>query len=288
MILNAWLARYDDSSIQRNWNSLKTTVFKVGTSESQLRVSTTYRYISVDTFVCLFYLLHMLHRFLEKLICFFVDIYLLYLQRYMIYASFQPKLDINTHTHTLEHTLHLLVFSSSRFWHRCWFIIFTSFTSQGGERVTMEKFSSSLRADERWNLLKHLRLHGSLLFFWGVWEVCILFWVFIPWKGMKGGVFFCLCCGAIDGWMILDGLLGNCPPKRKKVSVLSKWHIPFHKMEVWEGKNFRILRKNIRDSEIFSNVSPSCIYLPEIVYIVLHLLLLWDGIFGGETNIICL
>ena len=50
----------------------------------------------------------------------------------------------------------------------------------------------------------------------------ILFWVFIPWKGMKGGVLLCLCCGAIDGWMILDGLLGNCPPKRKKVSVLSK------------------------------------------------------------------
>ena len=49
--------------------------------------------------------------------------------------------------------------------------------------------------------------------------MCFLL-VFIPWKGMNGGV-FCLCCGAIDGWMILDALLGKCPQKRQ-VSMFSK------------------------------------------------------------------
>lgn len=56
-------------------------------------------------------------------------------------TSLQPKLNINTHAHTWRH-LAFICLQLTRFWHRCWFIIFASFTSQGGGEMKDETFPS--------------------------------------------------------------------------------------------------------------------------------------------------
>ena len=98
---------------------------------------------------------------------------------------------------------------------------------------------------------------------------------------------FFLCCGATDGWMILDALLGKCPQKRK-VSMLSKWHIPFHKMEVWEDQTCGILRNHSRVVEKlrFFHMLHRDVFAPTCLYCFAFVAVGWYLWIGGKTNIL--
>lgn len=136
-----------------------------------------------------------------------------------------------------------------RFWHRCRFIIFTSFTSQGGERVMMEKF--------------HKTTSWQSFFF----PIVFLFRGFL---GSLGGVYFWGFHTMeryerwwIDGWMSLDALLGKCPQKRK-VKSFDVFNMTYYvsqdggvrRSKLW---NFAKKRQGCWEIEVFSHASPWCI-----------------------------